>query len=74
MRSAPCTGEHASRKAWGAARMVWQPEPAGDRTGWNGTMNWSLSASVPKGTKSIEVKVVSSEGPTAVANVSLTAR
>jgi hypothetical protein len=61
-----------SRKAWDAARMVWQPEPSGDRTGWNGTMNWSLSASVPKGTKSIEVKVVSSEGPTAMASVPLT--
>ena len=64
----------ASGKAWGAARMVWQPGPGGVRTGWNWTMNWSLSASVPKGTKSIEVKVVSVQGPTAVAKVSLSGR
>jgi hypothetical protein len=29
-------------------------------------MNWSLSAFVPKSTKSIEVEVVSIKGPTAV--------
>jgi hypothetical protein len=64
----------ASGKAWGAARMVWQPGAGGVRTGWNWTMNWSLSASVPKGTKSIEVKAVSVQGPTAVAKVSLSGR
>jgi hypothetical protein len=63
----------ASGKAWGVARLVWQPGPGSDKTGWDWTMNWSLSASVPKGTKSIEIKVLSIKGATAVANVSLTA-
>jgi hypothetical protein len=63
----------ASSKAWGAARMVWQPGPGSDKVGWDWTMNWSLSASVPKGTKSIEIEVVSIKGATAVAKVSLTA-
>ena len=64
----------ASGKAWGAARMVWRRVAGGDGTGWEWTMNWSLSASVPKGTKSIEIKAVSIKGPTTETEVSLTAR
>ena len=62
----------ASGKAWGAARMVWRRVAGGDGTGWEWTMNWSLSASVPKGTKSIEIKAVSIKGPTTETEVSLT--
>lgn len=64
----------ASSKEWGVARMVWQPGPGNDKVGWDDwTMNWSVSASVPKGTNSIEIEVVSIKGLTAVAKVSLTA-
>jgi hypothetical protein len=34
-------------------------------------MDWSFTASIPKGTKNIEVEAVSIKGPTAVAKISL---
>lgn len=63
-----------SRNVGGAARMVWKRGSGGGRTGWDWTMDWSLSASVPAGTKHIEVTAVSIKGPRAVAKVSLGGR
>ena len=60
-----------SGKAGGAARMVWKRGTGGVKTGWVWTMDWSLAASVPEGTKSIEVAAVSIKGPIAVAKISL---
>ena len=60
-----------SRKAGGAARMVWKRGTGGVKTGWDWTMDWSFAASVPIGTKSIEVVAVSIKGPIAVAKISL---
>jgi len=62
-----------NRNAGGAARMVWQRGIGGFQTGWHWTMDWTFAASVPKGTKDIEVTAVSIKGPTAVAKVSLAA-
>jgi hypothetical protein len=58
-------------KARGAARLVWNRGIGGVDTGWHWTMDWTLAASVPEGTKSIEVAAVSIKGPTAVTKISL---
>jgi hypothetical protein len=60
-----------SQKAGGAARMVWKRGTGGVKTGWDWRMDWSFTASVPQGTKSIEIEAVSIKGPTAVAKISL---
>jgi len=60
-----------SPKAGGAARMVWKRGTGGVKTGWDWTMDWSFTASIPKGTKNIEVEAVSIKGPMAVARISL---
>jgi hypothetical protein len=60
-----------NQEAGGAARMVWKRGTGGVKTGWKWTTHWTLTASVPEGTKSIDVEAVSVKGPTSVARISL---